>query len=160
MPNPTEPEKIKACALRLLARREHAKNELIRKLLQRNFKLENILPVLETLTEKNWQSDERFVENYIRSCINKGYGPLKIEAALRERGISSAMITQYLPHDRDFWSEQIKKVWEKKFSRVDKTDHSSVIQQQRFLLSRGFTGEQIKKAVIPSEAEGPPDSGT
>jgi regulatory protein len=146
---------IKACAFRLLARREHSRHELRQKLLMRGYDAGLSHDVLDYLAKESWQSDVRFAESYVRSRINKGYGRLKIQAALQERAVASCIIATHLSQDDDFWFEQILHVWQKKFNMVAKFPSPEFMKQHRFLLSRGFTGEEIKRlwAFILSKGE-------
>ena len=136
---------IQTVAVRLLARREHSRYELMQKLLLRQFQASAITLVLDHLVKKNWQSDERFAEHYVRSALSKGYGALKIQAGLRERGIPAAMIAEALSKVPDVWLTHIQKVWQKKFGTIVEYGSLSFMKQQRFLQSRGFMGEDIKR---------------
>lgn len=131
-----------ACALRLLARREHSRLELRNKLLLRGFSPEAIEPVLDKLAAQGWQDDVRFANAYVHSCIERGDGILKIKANLRERGLTEAIILAVLPADDGFWQEQLLRKWGKKY--VASTDLVVRAKQSRFLQSRGFTFNQIK----------------
>ncbi len=128
-------------ALRLLARREHSEHELRQKLLRRKFPLDEIKQVIKELASQNWQSDTRFAQAYFNSRVQQGFGPVKIAYELRQRGIANDLINQVIMRDEAFWQEQLDWVWDKKYS----TREEASPQQIRFLLSRGFTQEHIKK---------------
>lgn len=144
---PKELTIIKNCALGLLARREHSQYELRNKLKLRKFSDNLIVEVLKELTSENLQSDARFTEIYIRHRAEKGYGPLRIQAELRERGIVEESISQYLDESAEYWIEKITTVKRKKFGNKIPKDFSERAKQMRFLQYRGFTLEQIKRAV-------------
>jgi len=131
-------------AIDLLSRREHSRLELKRKLIQRDFPLEEINITLDQLTKKNFQSDERFTESYVRYRKEAGFGPLKITAELIERGISDALISAVIDLNANEWREQMITLWKRKFSDAMK-DKS---KQFRFLLSRGFSTEMINKLLF------------
>ena len=135
-------QKIKALALCLLARREHSRFELKRKLLLHQFDHTLIDTVLDELQSKQWQDDARFAESYIRNRIEQGDGPVKIQYNLYARGVATALITDTLPTDFDFWIEQIQRKWHKKCIL---SDRASKAKTSRFLQSRGFTLDQIKR---------------
>jgi regulatory protein len=134
---------VKAVALRLLARREHSRVELTHKLLKKAFSADLIETVLDQCVEKDWQSDLRFSESYVRTCIARGDGMLKIQMRLRDKGVSQAMIQQVVPMNPDFWQMQLTNKWSKKrvSAKIDIKAHARNI---RFLQSRGFTFEQIQ----------------
>lgn len=134
----------KTCALRLLARREHSRTELHTKLLERSFDANIIEAVLQVCAEQGLQSDIRFTEAYVNMRINCGYGPLRIYAELRQRGIAEELIQQYLNMPGEFWHDKILQQWEKKFKGKPVVDFSARAKQMRFFQQRGFAVEQIR----------------
>src|ERR1700722_15578338 len=111
----SELQEIQQTAIRMLARREHSRFELRQKLSQQGFAAEAIDAVLEKLSTENLQSDQRFVENYVRSRSNKHYGPLRIAAELRERGVSKDLIAEYLQEAKTNPAINIEQVRARKF---------------------------------------------
>jgi len=87
--NPTEARKK---AMDYLARREHGRTELIKKVIKFGFDAETADDAVAELVEDNLQSDQRFVEAFVVSRINQGKGPVKIRADLRERDIAGGII--------------------------------------------------------------------
>ena len=77
----------------LLARREHSARELSHKLKSRDYDEVSIQAVIESLIDEGLQSDDRFAEQFTRSRVEKGYGPIRIRQELRERGIADSPIT-------------------------------------------------------------------
>lgn len=127
-----------------MARREHSKVELCRKLQQRTeHPLALIEQVIDELAELGLQSDSRFVEVYIRSRAARGFGPQRIQQELSDRGIDGTVINDYLAHQEIGWQELIQKVWQKRFKGQKPTDWKMRSLQMRFLQYRGFTAEQI-----------------
>ena len=106
-------------ALNLLARREHSALELQHKLSQRGFDRDIITPVLEYLSEQDWQSDYRFAEVYSHSRADKGYGPLRIRSELRERGVSDETVSEMLAQLEDFWIPRLTQLQRKRFGGTD-----------------------------------------
>ncbi|HLB58208.1 MAG TPA: regulatory protein RecX [Coxiellaceae bacterium] len=129
-------------AIQLLARREHSRLELKQKLLARNYSEQEINTLLETLETKNLQSDARFAACYVRSRLAAGFGPLRIEAELQERGVSSSLIADNIYQADIHWEVELKTLWQKKFNKTQ----NDIEKQYRFLQSRGYTLEQIKSA--------------
>ena len=134
---------IQTFALRLLARRDHSRLELTRKLLKKAFSPDLIEAVLDQLVKKDWQSDLRFSESYVRTCTARGDGMLKIQMRLRDKGVSETIIQQVVPTNSDFWQIQLTDKWDKKRLSA-KTDIKALARNIRFLQSRGFTFEQIQ----------------
>ena len=77
--------------IRLLADREHSRLELRRKLLARDYDPLVVEEALRSLERQGLLSDERFTEQYINVLKRKGFGPLRMRALLRERGINDTM---------------------------------------------------------------------
>ncbi|HVV68369.1 MAG TPA: regulatory protein RecX [Gammaproteobacteria bacterium] len=148
---PADIEKVRACALRLLARREHSRTELVQKLLLRHFSEDLIHAVIDSMLAKGWQSDLRFAKAYVEQQIQRGYGALKIEIELKKRGIAKELIVLVLPSDNAFWQQQLRKLWNNKFKETNKTRPVTQAQQIRFLQSRGFSWQQIKSMVLHNE---------
>lgn len=132
---------------RMLARREHSRAEILRKLAQKGFDGEQVLPVLEAFEQKQIQSDNRFAESRIRACLSKGQGPSRIRAELSQHGLSESDIDSAMAEvDPDFF-ELAKSVWQKKFKGDVATDSKTRQKQMQFLYYRGFSSSQIQYAI-------------
>lgn len=143
--NPAEKiELIKAqrTAFNLLARREHSAFELIQKLKLRGYSQIIINTVLNKLQQQKLQSDTRFAENYVHARVNKGYGPLRIQQELQQRGITSELINDALGVYNN-WQEYVEQVRQKRFGAKLPKDFSKRAKQIRFLQYRGFATEHI-----------------
>lgn len=137
---------IRLAAMNLLARREHSRLELLRKLKERVADEALLETVLERLIEDNLLDDERFCEAFVRMRANGGYGPVRVRAELKNRGLCEQLIARYIAaHDND-WFEQARLAFEKKYGENPESDAKSRTKQQRFLAQRGFSFEQIKYA--------------
>lgn len=140
-----------AVALGLLARREHSARELRAKLHSRGFGTAQVETVLARLEEERLQSDERFAEAYLRQRSGKGYGPERIRAELRERGIGEALISAALRHAGETegidWFELAASVYRKKYRERPITDMKERVKRQRFMQYRGFSREQIAAVI-------------
>ena len=135
---------LKQHAIELLARREHSRLELKRKLLQRAYPADEIEHVLASLIEQNLLSDERFTEMYIRSRANRGYGPARIILELNERGVSEEDIQQGMANCEINWQRNALEVRNKKYYGTIDADYQTIAKQKRFLNYRGFTQEHIQ----------------
>ena len=138
---------IKKTALTLLARREHSYQELFKKLLQRKFDSVAIDTVLKSLIEVNLLSDRRFAEVFIRSRIESGYGPLRIQNELKQKGISDDIIQEVLFEGHYNWAQLAQRVYQKKYLGKPTHCFSEKAKQMHFLQYRGFTLEQIRSAI-------------
>lgn len=117
----------------LLARREHGRVELTRKLRQRGASDELIEPELDRLTEEGLLSEARYLESFIRYRSGSGYGPARIREELGQRGLLRADIEQALRESGVDWAERMRDVWQRKFAGQRPQDPRSRAQQSRFL---------------------------
>ena len=88
---------IRESALKFLARREHSRGELRRKLSERfGFgERDAIESELSRLSESGLQSDSRFAEMFVRESRTK-FAPRRIRSELKRRGVSDAEIDSAL----------------------------------------------------------------
>lgn len=140
-----DPGDLRERALRLLARREHSRAELTRKLGQAGFALEDIAPLLDQFEAKNWLSDQRFAESYLADHRARA-GSIKLAYDLRQRGVSSSIIDELLKDNQNSELERAREVWQKKFG-TPPADAAEKARHIRFMQSRGFTGEVIRRAI-------------
>ncbi|HRE31799.1 MAG TPA: regulatory protein RecX [Candidatus Berkiella sp.] len=138
---------IKDKAIYLLSRREHSRSELLRKLQQRGFQSKDILPVLDRLEKENLLSEERFISSYIRSRRSRGFGPLKICAELKERGIDRGRWQSNEEWQEELWQNSAIQSCAKRFSLTVAKTREQKIAQSQYLQRRGFTSAQIKVAI-------------
>jgi len=143
-PSP-EPGDLRERALRLLARREHSRAELARKLEHAGFVRDDIAPLLDAFEAKNWLSDRRFAESYVADHRARA-GSVKLAYDLRQRGVPDSIIEAVLSDNRDSELERAREVWKKKF-RSAPADAAEKAKQIRFMQSRGFTPEVIRLVV-------------
>lgn len=129
---------IEAAAVRLLAGREHARAELARKLTAKGHGHAEVDAVLDDLARRELLSDERFAEQYIAARVRKGYGPLRIRAELRERGVDPALVAACLAAGGHDWPGLLRDVRAGKFGAGRPADRREAARQARFLVHRGF----------------------
>ncbi len=141
------PVAIRRTAMDLLARREHGRVELTRKLRQRGASDELIEPELDRLAEEGLLSEARYLESFIRYRSGSGYGPARIREELSQRGLARADIEQALRESGVEWGERMREVWQRKFAGQRPHDPRSRAQQTRFLAYRGFSMDMIGRLL-------------
>jgi len=134
-------------ALELLARREHSRRELTRKLAAREFPDDVIGPVLDELERWGALADVRFTDSFVRSRIAKGQGPQRIRAELGQRGIADEEADEGLKAADVDWLATIRAVRAKRFGPELPRDYAERARQARFLQYRGFDSAQIRAAL-------------
>lgn len=134
---------IQGLALSLLARREHSRTELKRKLARRGFEESSIEAVLDQLVAQGWLSDARYVEIQLRKRAQAGYGPMRIREELLQQGIPKSEVEQALKNAACDWFELLQQVWQAKFSGQLPATDSERARQMRFLTYRGFAVSEV-----------------
>lgn len=138
-----DPQALERIAVGLLARREHSRDELHHKLTIRGFSAEDVEQLLDRLAAQKLQSDDRFAAAYVRMRCSRGYGPQRIRAELRERGITPELIEQTLAAQSDADTPSIDDIWGRKFAGHFPEDYRERARQMRFLQQRGFSTGDI-----------------
>ena len=134
-------------ALDLLARREHSRRELTRKLVARGFPDEVIAPTLDELERSGTLAEARFTESFVRSRVAKGQGPARIRAELAQRGVAGEEVDGALREAQVDWRETIRAVRRKRFGPELPRDYRERARQARFLEYRGFGSAEIRAAL-------------
>jgi len=137
-------------AIGLLARREHAQAEIRRKLRHRGFDDDTTNEVVDELTRQRLLSDERFAEAFIRSRADRGQGPVRLRAELRQLKIPVDLIEQRLNAVVDNgldWIALAAEVRLRRFGTTPPAAMSERAKQVRFLQYRGFTADHIRAAL-------------
>jgi len=137
-------QRARLSAMNMLARREQSRKELENKLGTR-FEADVINRVLDDLKSEGLQSDQRFLESFVSSRINRGQGPLKISYELRNKGIAMEAIADQLEPYAENWLEIAKDVLERKFGEEPPADYKERQKRQRFIASRGFPNDVCYK---------------
>ena len=127
--------------MRFLARREHSRAELARKLRAHAQDGEDIEAILDELGAKGWLSDTRFAEQTIRSKARR-FGPLKLAWHLRSKGVDDETIAAGLRAAGIEGVSSIESVWKSRFRAPPGNDREKA-RQVRFLQGRGFASEEV-----------------
>ncbi len=123
----------------LLARREHSYRELLQKLALRFAAADLVRAELDRLRDEKLQSDQRFAEAYLYSRAQRLYGPQRIKAELRERGVADDIVADVFAQSGIDWSENQRKLLLTKFGTKPAADFKEKAKRLRFLQYRGFS---------------------
>jgi regulatory protein len=138
---------VEAAAVRLLARREHSRAELVRKLGERGAPGDLVEQVLDSLAARCLQSDERYAEALVSSRAGRGQGPVRIRRELAERGVTAATIQDALDGAGQDWFALARDTRRRRFGGDPPAEWNERVRQSRFLEYRGFSSEQIRFAL-------------
>ena len=135
--------------MQYLARREHSRRELHDKLLRKGCVEALAAETVNRLEQERLVSDDRFMESLILARRSRGYGPLRIQKELQEKGVTAEAIERWLDVSSREWLEDIRRVQRKKFGARLPKSYPERARQARFLQYRGFTYDQIRKVLNP-----------
>jgi regulatory protein len=142
-------------ALDLLARREHSRGELARKLAQKGAMPAQVAAVLDECAAQGLQSDARFAEALVTSRVRRGQGALRIRSELAERGVAEALIEAALAQAGVDWCALARDVCRRKYGAEPASDWAEHARRARFLGYRGFDAGVIREALATvAEAAG------
>ncbi|OGT65670.1 MAG: hypothetical protein A3J38_04035 [Gammaproteobacteria bacterium RIFCSPHIGHO2_12_FULL_45_9] len=138
-----DPHRLRA--LNYLARREHSRVELSRKL-SRYADAAEITPVLDELAAQGLLSHARFVESAHRVWYAKGYGPRWMLARFAQLGVTSDEVTSWWLTEQPDWVACARRVYQKKFPQAV-TSFADRAKRIRFLIQRGFPQDIIHSVI-------------
>jgi regulatory protein len=143
-------EDLKAKALRLLARREHTRAELAKKLSGEAGR-DEIDAVLDRLQQAGLLSDARFAESLV-AARGARFGAARLRHDLKAKGVAEEVIAGALPQDAEAERVRAREVWRRKFGAAP-ADRADYARQARFLQQRGFAAEIIRKVLREQEEQ-------
>lgn len=141
------PLAVRRAAMDLLARREHGRVELTRKLRKRGAPDELIDGALDRLAEEGLLSEARYLESFVAYRARAGYGPQRIREELGQRGLARGDIDQALRDSGIDWFEQLRETWQRKYAGRLPNDARERAQQGRFLAYRGYSLDMIGRLL-------------
>ncbi|MFC4727017.1 regulatory protein RecX [Coralloluteibacterium thermophilus] len=136
-----------ARAIGLLARREHSRRELARKLVAKGVEPEAAREAVETLSGKGWQDDARFAQTLVRTRAAGGYGPLRVRMELEQHGVDTADIDAAMAEEVASWRAVAEDLVGRRFAVADLEDPVRRRKAVELLLRRGFGRDDAYAAV-------------
>ena len=134
-----------ARALRLLARRDHTRAELGRKLAEHVADAAELEALLEDFSARGWLSETRVVEQVVHAKRSR-FGAARIRQALVERGVPEELIGPALKRLKESELDAARRVWSRKF-RAPAATPAERARHVRFLQSRGFSVDIAMRVV-------------
>lgn len=127
--------------MRFLARREHSREELRRKLAPKVAEGDDLEAILDDLAKRGWLSDARFAEHTARAKARR-FGPLRLAYYLKGRGLNDEAIAAGIQAAGEDGAASIEAIWRSRF-RARAADEREKARQVRFLQGRGFPLDAI-----------------
>ncbi len=132
-------------AVKLLARREHSAEELTYKLTRRGYSPETVELALNWCQQHDLQSDSRYANAYARQRSMRLYGPLLIQAELRQRGVADELIADALDELADQWLDAAVRFLHKR--NDDLSDFKQQGKAFQALCRKGFSSDTARRAL-------------
>jgi regulatory protein len=145
---PASAAELKARALRYLARREHSRAELSRKLLPFAASQQLLEVLLSELEGRKLLSNHRFAEMRAHVLARK-YGAAKIRQDLKAKGVPEEIVASVSTEGE---LERAAAILQKKY-RSDAKTREEKAKRVRFLQSRGFSGDVIYRLIRINDDE-------
>jgi regulatory protein len=142
---------LHARALAMLARREHTRAEMARKLAPHAESTEQVEALLDQLVARGWLSEARFAESRANTLARK-FGSRKIEYDLKNRGVSAEVVERAVEQARAQELENCRAAWQKKFGALPQ-DAAERGRQVRFLAGRGFSAEAVRLVLKAGDTD-------
>ena len=142
---------MKGKALRYLARREHSRAELERKLAGKvedrpdESAAEQIGRALDELAAHGLQSEARVAESLLNT-VGQRFGNRRLKQVLQAKEMSAELVASTLEQAAATELQRAREVWKRKYGEPAK-DAAERVRQARFLASRGFSSEVITRVV-------------
>ncbi|MFM9999931.1 MAG: recombination regulator RecX [Burkholderiaceae bacterium] len=144
MPQP--PPSLKGRALRLLSGREHSRAELERKLKAHAPEPGLLAGALDELQAKGFIDEKRVSESVLHRRSDK-LGAARIRQELQRKGLDPDAVANAVATLQVSEVERAHAVWRKKFGAAAAISASERGRQMRFLASRGFSSDAIRRVV-------------
>ncbi len=142
---------LKGRALRYLAAREHSRAELERKLAGFEEEPGQLARVLDDLLAKGFISEQRVVESVINRRSSR-MGTMRITQELQSKGLDAQVVGEAVESLKATELQRARDVWRKKFG-TPPADAAERGKQMRFLASRGFGAEVLRRVVAGSDED-------
>jgi regulatory protein len=136
---------LKGRALRLLSQREHSRQELERKLRPFEEVPGELAQALDELQAKDFINEQRVLDSVVNRRASK-LGASRVKQELQAKGLTPEAVSEALQGLRETEVERAREVWRKKFGEPA-LDANARAKQMRFLLTRGFAAEAVRRVV-------------
>ena len=148
---------LKGRALRMLSQREHSRAELQRKLAPHVQEGDDLEAVLDELQAKDFINEARVVESTLHRRAGQ-MGAARIRQELQAKGLNAESVQHAVASLQSSEFERAQALWQRKFG-TPPADLRERARQIRFLTSRGFSGDVIRRVLRAGAAPSPDEAG-
>jgi len=145
-------------ALDYLGYRARTEQEVRRKLQRKGFDEAVAERAIERLRELDYLDDAAYARSYVKARFrNKGYGPVRLRADLRRRGVAARIIDAVLDEhlERDDLLEAAREHAARRWGRLAREDDPFKRRKKLsdYLRRRGFSYDTTRRVIDELEAE-------
>lgn len=137
---------LRACAERILAARDHGRDELRRKLEKRGFEPAEVAEVLERLAQEGYLDDVRYAREFARQTLGKGHGAAYVRAKLASRGVKAGGGIVTAAEEAASLRAFLER---RRIAPGALTDAAGRAKILRFLRGRGYSAEAVQRVLGP-----------
>jgi len=138
---------LKARALRLLAQREHSRSELVAKLSRHVQEGDDLGALLDALQAKGFIDEARVAESVLHRRAPL-LGTQHVLQELRRKGLGDDLVQRAAAQLTGSELERARAVWTRRFGSAPAADTPQErARQMRFLASRGFAADVVRRVV-------------
>ena len=145
--DPASAEAARGRAISLLSRRDYPRRQLKARLEDSGFEDRAAESAVAGLEDERLVNDARYVESAIAGRRARGQGPLRIALELRRAGVPAALIREALDPRAAEWTERAIELRRRRFGAARPATAKERARQLRFLLQRGFSADQVRRAL-------------
>jgi regulatory protein len=142
---------LKGRALRLLAGREHSRAELQRKLSAHETEPGELVKALDELEAKGFINEQRVLESVLHRRSAR-LGAARVRQELQAKGLDPQAVAEAVAGLQGSEEARAREVWRKRFAGPP-ADAAERGKQMRFLLTRGFGAEVVRRVVRGAPAD-------
>lgn len=153
------PPSLRARAIAFLARREHSRTELRRKLASARDPAslpdseDELEALLDELEAAGLLSSARFADSVVNRRAAR-FGTARIRHELREHAVPDEITAPLLAELERTEYERARQVWERRFGTCAQ-DQAGRMRQARFLAARGFRADLVRRIVSGRDSPDP-----
>lgn len=146
---PRREKSLLARALGYLARREHSRLELSRKLAPHAASADELERLLDDLEANKLLSEVRFVDVLTRSRGAR-FGVARVRQELKSHGVDDDLLRGAVDQLKQTELARARALWQRRFGQPA-ADAAGRAKQMRFLAGRGFSSEVIRRVVAGAD---------
>jgi len=129
----------------MLARREHSREELRRKLGGADSDAIELEALIDEFEQRGWLSEQRLTDQAVTRAQGR-HGSRRVLDNLRQKGVTGEPLARATDALKAQELESARAVWRKRFGRLP-ADLAEKAKQARFLAGRGFSPEAIQQVL-------------